>query len=129
MRANQQNPFFQLQRNDHSRLLWHLVIGFAIVFICISCTDPAAETHHNTISARASISGKQSTVPTSTGNYHFLGTAQAVGGLTASVIGPGGTASNQMLYLNYTYIDGSLDVVAVDPNTGKSYVYPSPLSS
>jgi len=129
LRTNQQNPFFQLQRNDHSRLLWHLVIGFAIVFICISCTGPVAETHHDTISEGAFISGKQSTVPTSASNFHFLGTAQAQGGLTASVIGPGATASNQMLYLNYTYVDGSLDVVAVDPNTGLSNVYPSPLSS
>ncbi len=45
------------------------------------------------------------------------------------MIGPGATASNQMLYLNYTYIGGILDVVAIDPNTGKSYVYPSPVSS
>jgi len=129
MRANRQNPFFQLQRNDHPRLLWRIVIGFAIAFICLSCTDPAAVTQHDTISAGASTSGKQSTVPTSTGNYHYLGSVQAMGGLTASVIGPGATASDQMLYLNYTYTNETLDVVAVDPNTGKSYVYPSPVSS
>ena len=129
MRANRQSILFKLHRNAHPGLLWHIVIGFVVVLICLSFINPAAETHQNTISAGATISGQQSTTPTPAGSYHFLGTAQAAGGLTTSMIGPGATAANQMLYLNYTYVGGILDVVAVDPNTGKSYVYPSPISS
>src|SRR5437899_3169505 len=63
------------------------------------------------------------------GNYHLLTSIQGQGLALNSMVGPGVSATSQLLYLSYIYIDGILDLVTVDPNTGQVRVYPSPVNS
>ncbi len=64
-----------------------------------------------------------------TGNYQFLGNAQGQGDVLNSMVGPGISASGQLFYLSYIYNNGTMDFVAIDPNTGKYHAYPSPAKS
>ncbi|HTK05716.1 MAG TPA: hypothetical protein VL485_00980 [Ktedonobacteraceae bacterium] len=64
-----------------------------------------------------------------TNGYSFLGDASGRGGIQASLLGPGQTASQQLFYLTYTYINGTLDLVTIDPNGGQYRVYAAPVRS
>ena len=64
-----------------------------------------------------------------TAGYQYLGHAQGRGDIQNSMVGPGQSASNQLYYVSYTYINGTMDLVTIDPNTGQARAYPSPLSS
>ncbi len=50
-----------------------------------------------------------------------LATYEGLGGLTAQVVGPDGR-----LYLSYMYVDSTIELVAVDPETGRHEVLPNP---
>ncbi len=62
-------------------------------------------------------------------NYKFLGDAYGRGGIQKTLVGPGQSASHQLFYLTYTYVNNTLDLVTIDPNTGKYQAYTSPVSS
>jgi hypothetical protein len=64
-----------------------------------------------------------------TGSYQFLSTAQGRGGVEASMVGPGATASGQSYYQAYTYWKGTLELTVIDPDTGAYHAYLSPASS
>jgi len=53
----------------------------------------------------------------------FLG----IGGCLKTLVGPGPEAGSQRLYASHIYGGDVLDIVAVDPLTGKTEVFPSPL--
>lgn len=61
--------------------------------------------------------------------FQKIGTYQNLGGVPNSMVGPGPTPGSQRLYLNYMYVDNTLDVVAVDPDTGAAQVYHNPAPS
>ena len=63
-----------------------------------------------------------------TSSYHLLGDVLGQGTVLNSLVGPA-SAGQQMFYLSYIYINGTLDLVAVNPNTGKVSAFPSPVSS
>lgn len=58
--------------------------------------------------------------------FRHVATYRGLGGLVASAVGPGQHAGTERLYLSYLYLDHTIDVVAVDPNTGKYDVFPNP---
>lgn len=62
-----------------------------------------------------------------TGHYQFLGNARGPGDIQSAMVGPGHSASGQLFYIAYTYVNGTMDLVSIDPATGKSSVYPSPV--
>ncbi len=64
-----------------------------------------------------------------TGGYKYLGNAHGQGDILNSMVGPGVSASKQMFYLNYIYNNGTMDFVAIDPNSGNYRVYPSPVKN
>ena len=61
--------------------------------------------------------------------YQYLGQVRGQGVIQNYLVGPGKSASNQLFYLNYSYISSKLDFVAIDPNTGNYQVFPSPVST
>src|SRR5450755_167131 len=69
------------------------------------------------------------TSSSSVSGYQRLGGALGRGGVEASMVGPGATASGQSFYQVYTYVDGTLDLVTIDPDTGIYHAYASPVSS
>ena len=66
---------------------------------------------------------------TEVGKYRFLTNIQGQGLALNSMVGPGAATGSQLLYLSYVYLDGTLDLVTIDPDTGHSSVYQSPVSS
>jgi streptogramin lyase len=59
-------------------------------------------------------------------DFQRMGVYRGLGALVASTVGPGPVAGSQRLYLSYLYYDNTIDVVAVDPETGACKVYPNP---
>src|SRR6185437_16186737 len=55
-----------------------------------------------------------------------LATYRGLGALVASAVAPGPSAGSQRLYLSYLYVDQTIDVVAVDPETGATRVFANP---
>lgn len=55
-----------------------------------------------------------------------MATYRGLGGLVASAVGPGQRPGTERLYLSYLYLDHTIDIVAVDPVTGKYEVFPNP---
>ncbi|MCX7599746.1 MAG: hypothetical protein N2512_12895 [Armatimonadetes bacterium] len=53
----------------------------------------------------------------------FLG----IGGNLATVVGPGPTAGTERVYATHIYVGDTLDLVAVDPLTGETDVFSSPV--
>ena len=60
------------------------------------------------------------------GSFELLAKYKNLGGLVASAVGPGPTPGSQRFYQSYLYIDNTIDVVAIDPATGKVDVFPNP---
>jgi streptogramin lyase len=60
------------------------------------------------------------------GGFQQVITHRALGSLVASVVGPGPEAGSERLYLSYVYVDNTLDIVAVDPQTGKYQLFANP---
>mgnify|MGYP001582843154 CR=1 FL=1 len=61
------------------------------------------------------------------GSFQHLGTYIGLGGVLASAVGPGPTEGSQRFYLSYIYASHTLDLVAVDPETGQHQVFPNPV--
>lgn len=64
-----------------------------------------------------------------TGSFELLGKYRGVGALVASTVGPGPVPGSERLYLSYLYVDNTLDLVAVDPESGAFQVFPNPAPS
>jgi streptogramin lyase len=59
--------------------------------------------------------------------FNLIANFQGIGGLVASTVGPGPTSGSQWFYASYLYYRSTLDVVAIDPDTGNSEVFHSPI--
>lgn len=55
--------------------------------------------------------------------FTHVATYSALGGLMASTVAPGPSASSERLYASYLYADSTLDVVAINPSNGSSEVF------
>jgi hypothetical protein len=64
--------------------------------------------------------------PSEAQGFRRVATYRGLGGLVASAVGPGQRPGTERLYLSYLYVDHTIDVVAVDPNTGKDDVFSNP---
>jgi hypothetical protein len=65
---------------------------------------------------------------TSTSSYSNFGKVLGQGSIQNSVVGPATTASGQAFYMNYTYINGTMDFVVVNPDNGTQQIYTSPVA-
>lgn len=61
--------------------------------------------------------------------FNQLATFRGLGGVLNSLVGPGPTPGSQRLYRSYIYHGSTLEIVAIDPETGSYQVYPSPVKS
>jgi hypothetical protein len=77
----------------------------------------------------SSSTKKAYAAPASSSSYRFLGDAYGRGGIQKVLVGPGQSASQQLYYMTYTYVNGSMDLVTIDPNSGRYQVYPTPVST
>ncbi|HXR77695.1 MAG TPA: hypothetical protein VN737_17060 [Bryobacteraceae bacterium] len=64
--------------------------------------------------------------PSEAQGFRRVATYRGLGGLVASAVGPGQRPGTERLYLSYLYVDHTIDVVAVDPNTGRDDVFSNP---
>ena len=53
------------------------------------------------------------------GQVEQLATYRGPGGIDGEVVGPGPAAGSERLYLAYMYVDRTVDLVSVDPTSGK----------
>jgi hypothetical protein len=60
-------------------------------------------------------------------DFERVATYRAVGGLVASAVAPGATPGTQRVYASYLYADNTLDIVAIDPDTGTTEVFHNPV--
>jgi hypothetical protein len=58
--------------------------------------------------------------------FERIATYRGLGALVASAVGPGPSPGTQRLYLSYLYVNNTIDVVAVDPGSGRTQVFPNP---
>jgi hypothetical protein len=56
------------------------------------------------------------------------GRFMGIGGCLKTLIGPGPEPGSQRLYASHIYGGSTLDIVAIDPLTGKTDVFPSPIA-
>lgn len=75
----------------------------------------------------ACVSAGAGLAPTD-GGFRLLATHRGVGVVLASIVGPGPDPGSERLYQSYVYEGGALDLVAVDPETGRHQVFSSPVS-
>ncbi len=61
-----------------------------------------------------------------TGRFERLAAYKGLGALVASSVGPGPAEDSQRFYLSYLYVNHTIDVVGVDPDTGEFQVFPNP---
>ncbi len=62
-----------------------------------------------------------------TAQFDLIASYRALGGLVASTAAPGPTPGSERIYASYLYDDTTLDVVAIDPDTGAAEVFHSPV--
>jgi hypothetical protein len=62
---------------------------------------------------------------------HFteLATFRGLGGVLNSLVGPGPAPGSERLYRSYIYLGNTLDIVAVDPESGAHEVFTSPVKT
>ena len=65
----------------------------------------------------------------SVGSFEKIATFTEVGGMKGAAVGPGPDQGSQWLYLDYMYIDDTVEIVGVDPKTGNIKSFPNPASS
>ncbi len=63
------------------------------------------------------------------GTFEALGTPVVKAGLMGTLVGPGPTDGSERIYFNFRQDGGKLFLVVVDPETGKSEQYPSPVGT
>jgi len=61
--------------------------------------------------------------------FHAIAAARGLGAVLASMVGPGPIPGSQRLYLSYIYADDTLDLVAVDPDSGAFQIFSNPVKS
>ncbi len=62
----------------------------------------------------------------SAGNFELMAKYRGWGGRVASTVGPGPTPGSQRIYVSYLYFESTLEVVAIDPETGSTVVFKNP---
>jgi streptogramin lyase len=62
-------------------------------------------------------------------SFQQLATYRGLGSVLKALVGPGPTAGSERYYLSYIYIGSTLEIVAVDPDTGEHKVFPSPVQT
>jgi hypothetical protein len=60
------------------------------------------------------------------GTFDLLARYRGLGGVVASAVAPGPRPGSERVYASYLYIDNTIDVVGVDPDTGAFQVFPNP---
>jgi streptogramin lyase len=58
-----------------------------------------------------------------------LATFRGVGAVLSKLVGSGRVAGSERLWCSYAYMGGSFEIVAIDPVSGASDVYPSPVKT
>jgi len=61
-------------------------------------------------------------------DFTLLGATVGIGGLEDALVGPGPTGG-QRYYLDYTYANFTLDLIAIDPGSGGVQVFSNPAKS
>ena len=72
--------------------------------------------------------GAQTPAKPDASGFQLLARYRALGGLMATTVAPGPTPGSERLYGSYLYADNTLDVIAVDPATGKADVFHNPVA-
>jgi hypothetical protein len=72
------------------------------------------------------LTGVLVTLPALGQEFQYVTTYRGLGALVASAVGPGPKSGTERLYLSYLYVDHTIDVVAIDPATGVTKVFPNP---
>ena len=67
--------------------------------------------------------GAASAFAQQSGGFELLGNYRALGGQMATTVAPGPTKGSERLYASFLYAENTLDVVAIDPATGKTEVF------
>ncbi len=62
----------------------------------------------------------------SVGSFELMARYRGWGGRVASTVGPGPTPGSQRIYVSYLYFDSTLEVIAIDPETGSVVVFKNP---
>jgi hypothetical protein len=60
-------------------------------------------------------------------NFERVASYRTIGGLMASAVAPGPVPGSQRIYASYLYMDNTLDIIAIDPNTGAAEVFHNPV--
>jgi|SRR5579875_49228 hypothetical protein len=104
-------------------------ISLLALFCCmVSLPQTAFALPANTTPSTFKVPASSLQLPQTAG-YQYLGHARGQGAIQNSMVGPGQSTSHQLYYITYTYINGTMDLVTIDPNTGHNEVYSSPVSS
>lgn len=61
------------------------------------------------------------------GIFQPLGTYTGIGAQLAAVVAPGPTPGSERLYASYIYYGNTFDILSIDPDTGDTTVYHSPI--
>lgn len=59
--------------------------------------------------------------------FDLIASYRALGGMVASTAAPGPTPGSERIYASYLYADNTLDVIAIDPDTGSAEVFHNPV--
>jgi len=87
------------------------VSGLAVILVSLLMSSiHAAQAAENTESA-----------------FRKIGTFHAIGGVKGLATGPGSTPGSRLLYVDYMYIGDTIEIVAVDPVTGKLTTFANPV--
>jgi hypothetical protein len=60
--------------------------------------------------------------------FEVVGNDRGIGALLATTVAPGKASGSERFYASYAYGAGSLDVLSIDPDTGNSEVFKSPVN-
>ena len=63
------------------------------------------------------------------GHFEKLATLRSLGLVVGQTVAPGPGGRGQRLYISYLYVNHTIDVVSVDPDTGQFQVFPNPAAS
>jgi hypothetical protein len=62
------------------------------------------------------------------GTFEVVGNYRGIGGLLATIVAPGKASGSERFYASYSYAASSLDVLSIDPDTGNTEVFHSPVA-
>jgi outer membrane protein assembly factor BamB len=63
------------------------------------------------------------------GHFEKLATLRTLGLVVGQTVAPGPGGLGQRLYISYLYVNHTIDVVSVDPDTGQFQVFANPAAS